>query len=795
MDLQRIRDLLPSAIDVDANWRRYLDGGGLPDDDAFIGWLAREYPDAFDLTRTLAALPVEVTRLAPSGDPADATATRIVAGPADTSSPVVDETPRGPHYVLIGVAGKGGMGTVHIARDTELLRHVALKQLDPQADAFGDLAERFVREAQITAQLDHPNVVPVHALERAPDGTPAYTMKLVEGRTFQSLIETARDQHEMLGAPDDAHALPTRLEHFLKVCDAVAYAHEKGVIHRDLKPANLMLGRHNEVYVMDWGLCRLLRQPDDAPAAGRSAMSSSPEVSGGASETQAGFVIGTPKYMPPEQAQGRNRDLDARSDQCALGLILYELVTLAAPYEGRSAREVLANAAAGRRRAVAHAVRGVRVPRELRAIVERATAPEPARRYADVAALAADLRRHLRGEAVLARPDTLWQRCVRFSGRHRQAMLSSLLGLVALASMGIGASLLYAKRSLEETRWREQRVLALRSALADVGDRVQTRTMQLDGALQTLAASAELRLDDGLPSTGTYYLLDDFNDPRRAPDDREPDPMLGGLVSMTWPVWTLAPGADAVAASARIRRLVPMQESARRLYERIVRVVEDPAANLYDARPRIVRMNRDANPAAPRSPVVAIVLGLADGTMMRYPGWTGLADGYDPRQRPWYRMAEQTSGPRWGDPYLSSISHRIELPLSVALYDHDHEPLGVISLLLLPELMVERLLDIENLPGIHDVLLVDANGHVLAARAHHFAPRGEQPDQVELRRFDVPEALAHIRAGTGAVIEARVQNVDRLVVIDPVSPHGWSVIAIADREALFTRQDEADATR
>ena len=138
------------------------------------------------------------------------------------------------------------------------MRRVALKQLELRPDAGADQRARFLREAQITAQLDHPHIVPVYGLELAPGGEPAYAMRLVQGKTFAELIEETRASFEDDKSPDEAHLLAQRLEHFLKVCDAVAYAHDKGVIHRDLKPANLMLGRHNEVYVMDWGICRLL---------------------------------------------------------------------------------------------------------------------------------------------------------------------------------------------------------------------------------------------------------------------------------------------------------------------------------------------------------------------------------------------------------------------------------------------------------------------------------------------------------------------------------------------------------
>ena len=164
------------------------------------------------------------------------------------------------------------MGTVHVARDVELLRRVALKELSLEVAHDRSARSRFVREVQVTAQLDHPHIVPVYGLEVASGGRPAYAMKLVEGQTFGQLIADTRAFYEKKAPPDEDHALPARLEHFLKVCDAIAYAHERGVVHRDLKPANLMVGRHNEVYVMDWGICRLMTQPAEpapAPAAGR----------------------------------------------------------------------------------------------------------------------------------------------------------------------------------------------------------------------------------------------------------------------------------------------------------------------------------------------------------------------------------------------------------------------------------------------------------------------------------------------------------------------------------------------
>jgi len=198
-------------------------------------------------------------------------ATIVVRPPAADDEPLLPPSSAGApntelaggdaaRYVVVGLAGRGGMGTVHIAQDVDLLRRVALKELTEEAALDRSARARFVREVQVTAQLDHPHIVPVDGLEVAPGGRPAYAMKLVEGRTFAELIEETRAALST-GALDESHSLTARLEHFVKVCDAVAYAHARGVVHRDLKPANLMLGSHNEVDVMDWGICRVVQAP------------------------------------------------------------------------------------------------------------------------------------------------------------------------------------------------------------------------------------------------------------------------------------------------------------------------------------------------------------------------------------------------------------------------------------------------------------------------------------------------------------------------------------------------------
>jgi serine/threonine protein kinase len=354
--------------------------------------------------------------------------------------------PADPNPSILGPLGQGAMGEVLLAKDESLNRVVAIKRLLPELAARPAIAERFYREAQITAQLDHPSIVPIHGLYPGENGSLSYTMKLVRGRTFEDYLNETREQWTKAGCERGEHVLSARLERFLHVCDAVAYAHERGVVHRDLKPENVMVGSFGQVQVMDWGIAKVLAQPKDTEADGSgTGLHSNKMHSNKMQGTRVGSVFGTPRYMSPEQAQGQNDKIDGRSDQYALGLILFELVTLKpAVSAALDVNGCLEWAKAGRKQPMAHFHRKGPVPRELVAIVNKATELKAERRYASVAAMAEDIRRYLRDEEVSAKRDTMLQRLQRWVGRHRSTvvalgMLSVLMFVGALSMLGFAA--------------------------------------------------------------------------------------------------------------------------------------------------------------------------------------------------------------------------------------------------------------------------------------------------------------------------------------------------------------------
>ena len=294
----------------------------------------------------------------------------------------------GTRYGLRELIARGGMGVVYAAEDEKLNRRVALKILDT-SDATAELTARLIREARILAQLEHPGIVPVHDVGTLSDGRVFYTMKFVEGLRLDKYIE-------------QISSLPQRLRLFLRICDAVAFAHARGVLHRDLKPANVMVGSFGEVLVMDWGLAKILQESANSE---ETVFLSAKTDSSGSKATEStvvtghGTVLGTPGYMSPEQARGEVESISERSDIFSLGALLKFVAAGGSPEKNPT------------------------LPRPLQAICAKATAEQPKDRYPGVTELAFDVSRYLDGLPVSAYSENVLERLGRFYQRHQIAIL------------------------------------------------------------------------------------------------------------------------------------------------------------------------------------------------------------------------------------------------------------------------------------------------------------------------------------------------------------------------------------
>jgi WD40 repeat protein/tRNA A-37 threonylcarbamoyl transferase component Bud32 len=440
--LSAVRRTLPGR-DGASLGQTLVDWGVLsPDRLRLLSALAQDYlsgrpPDADGDPTTCTApdgLRDLLERLA-HADAFDGPTEATLLGPADGKGPAVVHACRSGRpgtsdlrFRILRPHARGGLGEVFVARDEELGREVALKKIqDCHADHPENRA-RFLREAEITAGLEHPGVVPVYGLGRYADGRPFYSMRLIRGESLKEAIERFH------GTDGPARYLGARsldlrqlLGRFLAVCNTVAYAHSLGVLHRDLKPANIMLGSYGETLVMDWGLARYFGRADtqDQPAP------AGPEAGLDSSLTRAGRTMGTPHFMSPEQAGGRLDLVGPASDVYGLGASLYCLLTGKPPFAEADSSAILFNVQCGmfpRPRS-----RNRQVPVALEAICLKAMALRPEDRYASARALADDIEHWLADKPVAAYPEPWTARLERWERGHRGVVGGAVvLGVVGM---------------------------------------------------------------------------------------------------------------------------------------------------------------------------------------------------------------------------------------------------------------------------------------------------------------------------------------------------------------------------
>ncbi len=528
------------------------------------------------------------------------------------------------------VFAEGGQGIIREGMDLNLGRPVAIKTLKSQPeDQF--TRGQFIQEARVTAQLSHPAIIPIYSLNTDDQDGLHLVMKLVDGKTLKSYLEQLDHEYRTsgIGQFDERKSLMYRLEIMLRVCDALDYAHNRNIMHCDLKPENILIGEFRETYIMDWGIARQIEEPGYDPA----------------TWVKPSTISGTPRFLSPEAIQGEHTD--QRADIYALGLILFEVVTLREAYMARTSAEVVSMIREGRIAETRHKY-GFRIDQDLKAIIAKATAYDREKRYQTVHELAMDLRLYMGGEETSANPYHFFGRLAAFATHHKRTTLAFAIACILTLLMTIGVTCYRRISTINARHTYGQKLGEALLQSAACADYIETN----------VARNAQF-----LSAITSEFIFLYETDPDV--EDNIPDCMM--------PVSALRtdakdPPASLLYSSVYHRKVDFLHFAHKTVHGEDLTDIEKRRLHVLDHLHGIItdvfreRLPRDIAEASPAEqneylrlkgiPLHLLLFGFPDGQYVVYPGSGTYAPSYDPRGRHWYKTAISGGGELvWSKPY------------------------------------------------------------------------------------------------------------------------------------------------
>lgn len=662
----------------------------------------------------------------------------------------------GKRYQIRKMIAEGGFGRIFLAKDLVLGRDVIIKSLKEEHLARAGSIEKFISEAKLNAQLDHPAIVPIFSLDTDSQDGLHLAMQLINGITLKEYLRQCREKNarSKISSRRFERALQTRLEGFLKVCDAIEYCHRRGIVHCDLKPENIMLGQNGVVYVMDWGIaCPVGTQ-------------------------RTGHVDGTPAYMAPELFQeGVTNPL---SDIFALGMILNEIVTLRKHVSGANSQEIIAKIRTGQYEPSTPENPRIRISSALSAIIEKARAPRPDQRYQSAKALASDIRHWLFQEEVSALPDSPLQKLMRFLFRHRYATLLILAAVFCASAAMALYGMQRQKCVATQVTLEMMRRLKVQLTTEDLATEIDNKLLRIREQLRGFA-TAQL-IEQNAPEKGTdqgkFYLVEDFapGSPNRPPELVKA-PFYKNDISLMNAVYFKPASMPAEELEPVVKNL---RTSRRQGLVLICDGMED-AEDIKDYTPDAVFDRFCRNGSLLRR----ITYVLDNGIAMRYPGMYEEISGTEDFQCNWIksRLKDGIKTTIWSPPYLDTSDHAVVACWTPLLSIHG-EKTGMVGFELCYHKLIQSVIQQAEEEGFQTTyyLLDSEDNLIFSSDAPEFRDNVEHvcESMIPLKQtFRYPDWIARFRSGNFPQFIARLDD-GRLVRVSLalIPQAGWTLIRV-----------------
>ena len=649
------------------------------------------------------------------------------------------------NYELKEQFSEGAQGVISTAFDKSLKRDIVVKSI--KGDDTEEHAQRaenlFVSEARIMAQLDHPSIVPLYGLLSGEASKLHLAMKHIHGKTLQEYLLDTIDLYENEGVDyfDEKRSITTRIEYLIKVCEAIDYAHCKGVIHRDIKSENIMIGNYGEVYVMDWGLACLMR--NDKPSSGKKNK-----------KVKKGFV-GTPCYIAPELIMGGTAT--RQSDIFALGMVFFEIITLQRAVGGQSVKEVLRNVMDQNYCPFKHRFGKIKLSKDLEAIFEKATAPYASQRYKTVSDMAEDLKLYLMHEETIARPDNVLRKSIRSMINHKMitsiVILSILLGFASITIYSLYTQNILVKKQKE----RENMLASFQYDVSRKAADINEIFGHFKSQLANLAFTAGSLLSKPTVMSPPIFDMKYYKQKSTAPLDYVYSPAYDRKISLNYTAFKLD---DSVKANNYIiRRIIPIWPNLIQALFKGDRSLKGKSIN----QSKEIIMNKGIT-------LSWVYIGLENGSMLCYPGGNIDVKDFDPRKLTWYKNSlKQKHNLVWSEPYISAFNSKLVMTCSRCIFSLPERLRGVAGMDVNLDYIQKQVFTAGKNSGAKEYLLTKDGRVIISSDFNDKKFKLKKNTALTLKRFPFNEEFQKALKQKRVLFEVQKNNTKYIFVLNKLS--------------------------